>query len=1117
MITVVKLWTENVVMILNRIFRPAARAFAFSAACLLFLAAAAWGQIAVTQPAAKDTVKAASDYATEVLNDRWDMNERTDLGWTIFNVDELPSPHLSDIAFAGGLFSATTVLSDPTNGRSDAIIPILDSSYTGSAHVGKFGNNYPINADRYTHFLLRMYMDPEVIDGLAVPAASSVGQFFWSTGTIYDGSLTWSNFFPVSGGWVFYEIDIPALGVLGGASVAWAGNKGSLRFDPTVVPDLDIAIDWIRLVSNEAVCYRTITWTEAGSVDLYLDDDANAANGNLGLLKKGATGTSYAFLAGGLAPGNYYVALTTDEGASFSYSTGYYEVTEQPIAVFTKPSAEGSDQDFATVIMGNPWDFTALSDIDLANNVNDAQIKTNFTYEDLAGNVHTGNTVYSAKANIPAAGWGDPQVFFLSAAYRGKNYTIDPVRYHNLVAKMGIYGNHSTATGSVARVFYMRTDQHWYENVSQDIVIRHKAGGYPVMHKIVTDLKTLILEEGGASPSHSGWTGIIDSFRIDPHEFKDGREFFYDDVRITADWKADASFTIEWTADAPAGTTMSLWRDTDTSDFNGTKIADVSYSSGSYVWDTSGVTGGTYHLYAVLSSNGGININKVYATGPLIIDHSIPPAIGLSRTRLNFTKIKGGRLTPVEKVTLSNTGDGVLTWTAAASEKWISVMPKSGNGAATLSIKIVNVLAIPVGSYTGTVRVTCPTASNSPQVINIYLTVKAPKTDAVPFGVFDLPAGSTAAFGTSIRLGGWALDDVAMQAVKIFRQVTPTTKKLIGKATFVAGARPGVERDYPGYPQNYKAGWTYTLNASQLPNAGKGTFTIKAYAFDTGGHNVLLGTKTLTGTGATAAAGGETVEISDAPADGATVSGSVQIILPGEAAADGRAPTVWLDGLAMGHPEYDGLQGSTAFTLDTTALAEGWHTLAWNADAGGIESRYVRIRNEAAFDENEVDGDASPVVANPIKTARPFEEIGAIPEDVWSAVYIKRGFDEETPAERIYPEEGGAVRINMAPSSRLAVYLGLDEAFEGEAAGKARIQRILKDAKNPPEFRRFDAYALIGEQLRDLPIGASFDGRAGVLTWQPGPGFVGEYVFVFVTNDGANPTRKTIVITVLPE
>jgi hypothetical protein len=829
-------------------------------------------------------------------------------------------------------------------------------------------------------------------------------------------------------------------------------------------------------------------------------------------------------------------------------SPGYFQVTEEPIVVLTKPSAEGSDQDFMTVASGNPWDFDALTDVDYTLNVNSPVIKTSFTYEDLAGNVHTGNNVYDAFADVQSdpTKVGDPRVFFLSYAYRGKTYKIDSTRYHNLVAKMGIYGDYSidaTTGGSIARVMYMRTDKHTAgECVSRDILINHKAGTNPVMYKIVADLKTLPLETGTAT---YGWTGTIDSFRIDPHEFSDGREFFYDDVKITADWKADTSFDITWTADAPSVATVSLYYDTDQSGYDGTLIVSgLAASAGSYTWDLTSVPGGTYYIYAVVTDS--LNTNKYYATGPLIVDHTVPPQIGLSRTTLNFTKIKGGKLTPAEAVALTNAGQGTMAWTAKSSAKWLSVLPLSGTGNKTLTIKIVNANNLAEGTYIGTVMVTCPGAVNSPQVINVTLTVKAAKTDAVPFGAFDGPANGSS-FGASVGLAGWALDDVAMNSVKIFRKSgkTATSKTLIGKATFVAGARPDIEAAYPTYPQNYKAGWTYTLNASKLPGHGIGTFTIMAYAYDTGGHNALLGTKTLTGTGATSA-GAAPYGALDEPEEGATVAGAAVPVsgwartsLPNDIPADGRALTVWIDGLALGHPVYDNVQAEAAadysddanaaraagaFELDTTVLADGWHVLAWSAaDSSGavgeVGNRYIRVRNDAVAayaEDEELDEEASPVVANAIGAARPVEDIAVIPEDLRTAVYVKRGFDDERPAETVYPDADGTIRVEIPEMTRVAIYLDADGEREAAAAGEARVRRILKEAKNPLETARIDAYEFVCGRLRGLPIGASFDSRDGVFFWQPGPGFVGEYTFIFVTNDGGRPTRKAVRVTIVP-
>ena len=135
-------------MSISRIYRPICALF--SIALFFAISSAAFGQITVTAPAAKVVVRAAPDFATEVLADRWDMNQRTDLGWRIFNTVELPASNLTDISFVGGLFSArSTPVYDPNFAEySDPDIAILDSDYPSSAGIGKFGSNYKINADR---------------------------------------------------------------------------------------------------------------------------------------------------------------------------------------------------------------------------------------------------------------------------------------------------------------------------------------------------------------------------------------------------------------------------------------------------------------------------------------------------------------------------------------------------------------------------------------------------------------------------------------------------------------------------------------------------------------------------------------------------------------------------------------------------------------------------------------------------------------------------------------------------------------------------------------------------------------------------------------------------------
>jgi len=67
----------------------------------------------VSQPATEETIRAAADYATTAFQDPWDMNQRTDPGWSIFNTAQQPLSSLDGISFTGGILSASSTSADP--------------------------------------------------------------------------------------------------------------------------------------------------------------------------------------------------------------------------------------------------------------------------------------------------------------------------------------------------------------------------------------------------------------------------------------------------------------------------------------------------------------------------------------------------------------------------------------------------------------------------------------------------------------------------------------------------------------------------------------------------------------------------------------------------------------------------------------------------------------------------------------------------------------------------------------------------------------------------------------------------------------------------------------------
>jgi hypothetical protein len=295
----------------------------------------------------------------------------------------------------------------------------------------------------------------------------------------------------------------------------------------------------------------------------------------------------------------------------------------------------------------------------------------------------------------------------------------------------------------------------------------------------------------------------------------------------------------------------------------------------------------------------------------------------------------------------------------------------------------------------------------------------------------------------------------------------------IGDAVFAEGARPDVEQSYPDYPMNYKAGWGFMMLTNFLPDGGNGTFTLYAYARDPEGNETELGEKTIICNNADAV---KPFGAIDTPGQGGTASGSLFVNFgwaltpqPNSIPIDGSTIHVIIDGVNVGRPVYNNYREDIAtlfpgyansdgavgyFYIDTTAYADGVHTISWvvTDDAGnsdGIGSRYFNIQNSQGrgapmWSPNSLDPSIAPVPIHPDPAARGTDE-GIITIEI---------------------KELEPVQIRLFPG--------------GGAAGLA---------------------PLYSAPLYSLPIGSTLDTERGIFYWQPGPGFVGHYRLVFSGKD----------------
>jgi hypothetical protein len=479
--------------------------------------------------------------------------------------------------------------------------------------------------------------------------------------------------------------------------------------------------------------------------------------------------------------------------------------------------------------------------------------------------------------------------------------------------------------------------------------------------------------------------------------------------------------------------------------------------------------------------------------------------IALNRSQMYFGGTVSGSQTDSQSFSITNTGTGTMNWSISDNAGWLSCTPTSGTDSGVVTVS-VDVSGLSPGSYSGTITVGSGDASNSPQTVSVTLDVYGAGASSGPFGQYTTPDNGAVVTG-SVPFTGWALDDIGVESVKLYRQ-NGSSMVYIGDAVFVEGARPDVEAAYPGYPMNYRAGWGYMMLTNFLPNGGNGTFTIYAVAADTEGNEVTLGGKTITCDNANAV---KPFGAIDTPTQGGTASGAsyrnngwVLTPLPNAVPTDGSTIGVVVDGVNLGHPVYNIYRSDIAgffpgyansdgaaayFDIDTTAYDNGVHTIAWSVvdDAGntdGIGSRYFSVQNSSSRGA-ERKGRGNPAwLPNPATGDN-------------DPVRVIRGYNPNAQPMEFHPGEDGEITIKIKELERIEVRL-VQEAAGGLA---------------PLYFTRYHGYMLVGNQLRRLPIGSTLHRERGVFYWQPGPGFIGEYQFVFLIRE-SNEEIKTMEVTV---
>ncbi|MCP4216199.1 MAG: hypothetical protein GY765_16245 [bacterium] len=498
-------------------------------------------------------------------------------------------------------------------------------------------------------------------------------------------------------------------------------------------------------------------------------------------------------------------------------------------------------------------------------------------------------------------------------------------------------------------------------------------------------------------------------------------------------------------------------------------------------------------------------------------DHSVVvlyeamPSIAVSRATMNFAAEEGGAASSPQYFRVETGDDGMLNWSVSYDAGWLNCSPASGTGSRRVALA-VDTGQLEAGTYSAVLTVSAPNVSNT-ACVTVNLEVYENGRTTEPFGEFSTPADNGTVDGC-VSVSGWALDDVGVENVKIYRE-EGSGLAYLGDAVFVEGARPDLELAYPGYPSNHRAGWGYMMVTNCLPDGGNGAFILHALAKDNEGNTVTLGTKTIIVDNANAV---KPFGTQDTPLPGGVVSGSTFINqgwlltpTPNMIPVDGSTINVYLDGVNLGQPLYNLYRADIAemfpgyansegagvrITIDAAGLEEGLHQVYWTAtdDAGntvGIGSRYFMV-NHTGTDENS-QAKRSTGAAIP-----PMEDI---PVDAAGEITATKGYGE-TAAGKTAAGRDGIFRLGLKEMQRVVLQL---HGSQRESGAPALNSAIVK----------YRGYLMVGEQLRPLPIGSTLDKRHGVFYWQPGHGFIGTYDFVFIAEkENGDTLRKAVTIEI---
>ena len=195
-----------------------------------------------------------------------------------------------------------------------------------------------------------------------------------------------------------------------------------------------------------------------------------------------------------------------------------------------------------------------------------------------------------------------------------------------------------------------------------------------------------------------------------------------------------------------------------------------------------GLSNGTPYTFTVTATNSNGTSTPSEPSPPVTPVSAIPASLTVAPRALVFGATKNGALggivavTAPQTLTVTYAGGAPPQWTATANQPWVQIFNGAGTGTGMFSVGISDPTNDIGEASTVSATITIRASSGLETTVGVLLRLIPNGSSSLSFGQVDTPILNATGVQGAIGVTGWALDDVGVASVQIYRNCLPVDR-----------------------------------------------------------------------------------------------------------------------------------------------------------------------------------------------------------------------------------------------------------------------------------------------------------------------------------------------------